>query len=128
MAEYLKGTRELKARLLRFVRIGIPDEFSSALYQEALLVEKVSRERTPVLTGALRASHETSEPFREEDTLSCEISVGGPAAPYAVWVHEKVEIHHKVGQAKFLESAVLEAGPGLPARIANRVALERAAR
>lgn len=94
---------------------------ASALYTEALLVEQESRNRTPVLTGALRASHETTEPDITQEDISVEIRVGGPAAPYAVEVHENVQARHRVGQAKFLETAVYEASGSLAARIAERM-------
>jgi len=107
---------------LRKVQKEQPQRFGQALYTEALLIEQVSRERTPVLTGVLRASHETSLPT-ESNPIEVQIRVGGPAAPYALYVHEKLELRHKVGQAKFLESAVLEGMSGLAERLAGRLKL-----
>jgi hypothetical protein len=49
------------------------------------------------------------------------ITVGGPSASYAIYVHENLENFHPIGQAKFLESVVLESAPFLGARIATRV-------
>lgn len=85
-------------------------ELGAALYRGCLIVELKSRARTPVLTGTLRATHETSEPEYNdsEKSVECTISVGGPAAPYALAVHENLNRYHRNGQAKFLESAVLE--------------------
>lgn len=100
-------------------------ELAAAVYEEALLVEQESRRRTPVDTGALRASHVTTIPEINKDEIRVEISVGGPAAPYAVAVHEKVEVRHPVGQAKFLESAVLEAAREFPTRVAVRIDLNK---
>jgi hypothetical protein len=40
---------------------------------------------------------------------------------YAVYVHENLQAHHPVGQAKFLESAMTEAAPTLAERVAARV-------
>ena len=101
----------------------IPLKAAAALYQEALLVQSVSMKRTPVEIGTLKASHETTLPSWEGDSLEVSIKVGGPAAPYAVPVHELTEIKHKNGQAKFLESAVHEAVPTLLARVAKRMKL-----
>ena len=119
----MKGKAQVQANLQRIAQ-ELPKELAQALYTEAVIVEQTSRERTPVATGTLRASHETSFPKEDRDGLSVTIQVGGPAAPYAVKVHEMVEVYHKVGQAKFLESAVLEATPTLAARIAARVRMK----
>jgi hypothetical protein len=116
----MKGARELKKKL-EALRDGLPSQLAAALYTEAVIIEHTSRERTPVLTGALRASHETLEPVETQDEVSCTIQVGGPAIPYAIKIHESVEMFHRVGQAKFLESAVLEAKRGLAQRIAQRL-------
>jgi len=125
--EALTGAKEIRAKLSLIVR-NAPKELGAALYAEALLIEQESRRRTPVLTGALRASHETSLPLVTRDEVAIAIRCGGPAAPYAIYVHEMVELHHRVGQAKFLESAVLEASAGLAERVARRVSLERMTR
>jgi len=117
----VSGRAEMGSALQKFAKDN-PKRFGQALYTEALLIEQVSRERTPVLTGVLRASHETSLPT-ETDPIEVQIRVGGPAAPYALYVHEKLEARHKVGQAKFLESAVLEGMTGLAERIAERLKL-----
>lgn len=101
----------------------IPLKAAAALYQEALLVQSVSMKRTPVDTGALRASHETSPPRWKGDSLEVTIKVGGPAAGYAAPVHELTEIKHENGRAKFLESAVHEAASTLLERVAKRMKL-----
>lgn len=61
---------------------------------------------TPLETGALRASGKLEF---EGDVLV--ISFGGPAAPYAIYVHEILSNVHPYGQAKFLERAVQEDAP-----------------
>jgi len=119
----MKGMDTFKMNM-QLVSKTISKSVAAALYTEAVIVEQTSRERTPVSTGALRASHETSLPVMGEGQIDIQIRVGGPAAPYAIPVHEKVEVYHKVGQAKFLESAILESAPTLAARIARRVKLE----
>lgn len=82
-----------------------------------------ARYRTPVATGALRASGYVAEPQITERQIDIEIGFGGPAAPYALYVHENLSAHHKVGQAKFLESVLMESAPFMAARIAERVRL-----
>lgn len=126
MAEW-EGQRELLKKLSGLGK-ALLGEAGPALFTEAVEIEQASRKRTPVDTGALRASHETERPVIEQDRVSVTISVGGPAAPYAVKVHEMVEVPHRVGEAKFLEKSVLEAAPGLNARIARRIDLNRVAK
>lgn len=80
---------------------------SQAVYESALEVERFSRDMTPYDTGVLEGSHITGKPEFTADDVLCAITVGGPAAPYAVYVHENLDAFHKYGQAKFLELAVL---------------------
>jgi hypothetical protein len=54
------------------------------------------------------------------------IVAGGPSAPYAIFVHEDLDAKHKVGQAKFLESWLLESRPNMTARVARRVKIVNA--
>ena len=114
----------------------IPLVAAAALYQEALVEQKESMKRTPVDTGALRDSHQTSSPRWKGQNLEVTIKVGGPAAGYAVIVHEDMEADHTkrgrksgdvgvVGQAKFLESTILESAPFLLGRIAKRMKLNQ---
>jgi len=126
MAE-LQGTDQLMRRLRRIADTA-PDEFGRALFEEALVEEKESRRRTPVDTGTLRATHETSRPKVTFRGIEVTIQVGGPAAPYAAAVHEDLEAFHKVGQAKFLESTIMQSSPFMAQRIANRIDMRRMAR
>lgn len=98
-----------------------------ALYVEGELIMTEAKLRTPVDTGALRNSGVVSQPSISAGGFGGDVEVtlgfGGPAAPYAIHVHEDMEASHKVGGAKYLESAVLEAIPGLAARISERMEL-----
>lgn len=76
-----------------------------ALYTQAQRTLTKAIGYTPVETGALRASGIVS--MVGDDIY---ISFGGPAAPYAIYVHEILTNSHPVGQAKFLERAVTEDG------------------
>jgi hypothetical protein len=53
--------------------------------------------------------------------VSVRVEVGGPAAPYALLVHEDLTAHHPVGGAKYLERAAHARERGMGARIAKRV-------
>ena len=127
MSTELKGADEMRRKLERLAR-QLPDEVGRALYQEAQIEATESRKRTPVDTGALRASHDVHKPEQRGRDVSVTISVGGPAAPYAVPVHEDLEAFHKTGQAKFLESTIMESKPYMAGRVAKRIDFNRALR
>lgn len=97
-------------------------QLPAALRAELEIEATESQQRTPVATGALRRSTRVTVQGEGMETIGT-IAVGGPAAPYAVYVHENLHAHHPVGQAKFLESTVTESAPFLAARIAKRVEL-----
>lgn len=74
------------------------------------------KERTPVNVGTLRDSGRV-EPF---GTIGIKWIFGGAAEAYAAAVHENLEAFHGVGQAKFVESVVMEFIPNAAARIGRR--------
>jgi hypothetical protein len=112
------GIRRKIARLQR----ELPDEIGRAIRVEAEIEATECKRRTPVDTGNLRASIHVEGPIIEQNgSVSCAIAAGGPAAPYAVHVHENLEAYHPVGQAKFIEEPLRESAPFLAARIANRL-------
>lgn len=53
----------------------------------------------PVDTGALRASADVSGPDQQG---AVELSFGGPAAPYALAQHERLDYSHTVGESRYL--------------------------
>lgn len=120
------GLDKVQQRLARLAQ-QIPNEVARALYEEAQIERTESMRRTPVDTGALRASHHVTTPRISGREISVTIEVGGSAAPYAVKVHEDLEAFHRVGGAKFLESTIMESAPFLARRIAKRIDLNRAA-
>jgi len=101
---------------------------SAGLYAEGQKVLAASLPLVPVDTGTLRASGYVTEPMRAADLVTVEIGYGGPAAKinpksgassdsYAIFVHENLEAHHPVGQAKYLEQPLNEALAGMPDRL-----------
>lgn len=80
---------------------------------EAALVE--SNRRVPVDTGELKASGRVVRP--RGDDLNVEIVYD---APHAAVVHEDLEAVHPDGQAKFLESTLLESAPRMAGQIARK--------
>lgn len=118
------GLNQLHAKL-RALELAIPDEFGQALRAEAEIEMTEAKKRTPVLTGVLRASGYVSGPMRQGKDVWVTLTFGGPAAPYAVHVHENVQALHHVGQAKFLESVINESTPYMAQRVARRIQLTR---
>lgn len=94
---------------------------AGALYREAERIMTVSKGRTPVRTGALRASSFVELPVILGRTITVTMGAGGPSAPYATFVHEMVQLHHTVGEAKFLEKSIREALLGMDERLARDI-------
>ncbi len=80
--------------------------------QAAEKIMTVAKQRTPVDTGALRSSGMVTAKGN-----GAELSFGGAASSYAIFVHEILTSAHPVGQAKFLESALndWQSGGGMAA-------------
>jgi len=121
----MKGNPEMRARLKKFGS-GMPTEIGRALFQESNIEATEVKKRTPVEYGDLRASVHVIGPFIQGRTIWCMIVCGGPAALYAIYVHEDLTAYHKVGQAKFLESVILESRAFMGARVTARISINRA--
>ncbi len=73
----------------------------------------------PVLTGALKASGNLDV---DSSTLHAEITYGeGLPRDYAGIIHEKLEIHHDQGSAKYLENPTVAAARRFDATIAASI-------
>lgn len=100
----------------------LPNEVGRAIRVEAEIEATECKRRTPVDTGALRSTIHVEGPTTEVGgSISCTIVAGGPAADYAIHVHENLEAYHPVGQAKFIEEPLRESAPFLLGRIAKRL-------
>ena len=73
-------------------------------------VQRYSVTLTPVDTGDLRGSSYTGEPESNNNSgLKVEVGYERDVLPenaYSVYVHERTELHHDIGQSKFLETAL----------------------
>lgn len=118
-------TTKVRANVSAFER-RFPNLVEKALYIETEIEVTEAKRRTPVDKGNLRASIHQEGPTRDGRRIVSEIVAGGVAAPYAVIVHEDLEAFHKVGQAKFIESVILESRPFMAQRIAARIDLSQA--
>ena len=114
------GMKALDNRLQAIER-STPREFGEALIEEALMIFADSQELVPVDTGRLRASGVVADEKTFSGQTKAMIAYG---TDYGLIVHEKQEVHHVVGEAKFLEKPFLEAQEGMVGRIEQRVAMK----
>lgn len=127
----LRGLEEMQRRL-GLAQEALTKGVAAGLYAVGQNIRSTSMDKVPIDTGALKGSHYVTEPEITEDggiavIIGCG---GGPAEPYAIIQHERLDLRHPEGEAKFLEKAAAqEAGTAL-AVIGNQARryLERAAR
>lgn len=126
MADRFPFTLEGDETLRRFLLTSkkeTPLAVSQAVWEEANLIFAKSQRLVPVDTGVLRGSGGVSspQPMAGGGTY-VDIFYGGPAAPYALYVHEIIENYHKAPtQAKYLEQPFMESIPMLQRNIARRI-------
>src|SRR4051812_21360993 len=120
MDEFLLGAAKLREKLAS-IRTKLPAETARALYEEAQIEMTEAKRRTPWDTGALKASGIVRKPEVNGREIMVRLEFGGPAVEYAVHVHENLEALHPHGQAKFLESTLLESAPYMAERIGKRI-------
>lgn len=74
---------------------------------------------TPIDTGDLRGSVRLSD---NDNPMNPHVVVSfGDGAAYAPYVHENMKCHHPVGQAKFLEDAVIQERDEIPEIVAKHI-------
>ena len=87
-----------------------PKAMGGALFREGESIMGDSKEKfVPVITGNLRSSGHVDKPKITTKGASVEFGFGGPAAPYALAVHEnpntgKTAEGSRVGEWKYLET------------------------
>lgn len=122
MAFEIQGTKALNAAFARLVEHAVPQAAVRALYQLGEEILTQSQEIVPVDTGSLKRSGHTTLPAIEGDQIVVTIGYGGPSAPYALPVHERIDVFHRPPtQAKFLESPVLAAAKRLETALTQAV-------
>lgn len=125
----LDGSAAMVKKFRNFVK-KYPDEVGRAMYQVAQVMATEVKERTPVATGTLRSSVFVTTPVRTGSGAGSRVTVqivcGGSAAPYAIYVHENLKAHHAVGQAKFLESVIMENRTALAGLVMKQLQANRA--
>jgi len=109
-AEFQQWLKETPGIVVKDVKAG--------LYVEGENIMGVSKQRTPVDTGDLKATGHVKLPIEKDGGVLVELAYG---TDYAIYVHEILSNSHPVGQAKYLESAVKEAAPGFGGRLMKRI-------
>lgn len=142
----LKGQDAMNKRLKR-IAAQFGNKIESALRIEAeLVMTKSKRDHVPVDLGTLRNSGHVGRPVRVGKDVSVTMAYGGPAAAYALAVHEhpsrhsppswenirdeqgrfrRVQFSPSGRGPKYLERPLMDAIPGMPERIAARLNIER---
>lgn len=112
-----------------------PTALGAEFFAEANNTITEAKRLAPVDLGNLRGSGHVQLPTITGSRVTVEAGFGGPAmignvgsantqpVNYALVQHERLDYHHTVGQAKYLETPLKQRSVGLPARIAR--ALQR---
>lgn len=117
----LDGTTEL----LRKLAVGKTDavkRVGMALYEESWEIFRQSQIEVPYRYGYLAGSGQVHAPVLRNQSVEIQISYGGAAAPYALWVHENRNMSFRNGRkAKYLYDPVMQRVGHLDKNIAARV-------
>lgn len=110
---------------MKLLALGGPaavNTLGQALYKEAAVIFEESQDEVPVDTGILRSSGQLGLPKIEGGELVVDITYGGAAADYAIYVHEDLEMRHQPGKkAKFLEDPARRRIRGMDERLLGMV-------
>lgn len=112
----LKGFGTTMERLDALAKSS-PEALESAMMMLAEDIITDAVKRAPVQTGELRESAFVAPPSRELGGAFT--IVAGFGADHAVEVHERAELPHPDGEAKFLERALMKKGVGSLHKIAG---------
>jgi hypothetical protein len=124
----VRGHGEIRRNLSNIMR-EYPRQVMRSSKREFRKEMEESKRRTPVEEGDLRDSHVLHEPTFYGGIIRCEITVGNEDIDYAWDQHENLEyLHPRGGQAKFLESTLMESASHMAARVAVGTDLQAAMR
>ena len=124
MATYsftLDGIDDLQ-KVLKNLKDQSGEVMGQALYEEANVIFANSQVLVPVDTGVLRGSGGVSAPQMGTRGYFVDIFYGGPAAPYALIVHEIIgNYHNPPTQAKYLERPLMDRVPAIQQNLSKRI-------
>jgi hypothetical protein len=122
--DFYINTKEIEILADAIARIPnhMPNLLEKSIYEEANVIFNESQKLVPVDTGALRASGFVHAPKKENDRVFVRVTYGGPAAHYALYVHENLYARHDAPtQAKYLETPLYRQVPVLIKNLATRI-------
>ena len=121
----IKGQKEIVATLSVFSR-KFAEKIPKALTAEMKIELAEVKKRTPVDTGDLVRSEIVTEPVKRGRTTSVGIQAGSEKVFYAWIVHEDLDMNHpRGGQAKYIESVLMESRPFMRQRVAARLQITK---
>lgn len=100
-------------------RINFPNVYKSFMKEVTTYALRETLTRTPIDTGFLRASG--SKKVEKVSSRGAFASISFKA-PYAIYVHEILSNFHPIGEAKFLERAIIFLSPLFPRLLKRRIA------
>lgn len=113
----LEGTAELKRALVRAGALAIPALAASAVEEQEKVMADAKVD-TPVDTGTARASGTVYPPEISATEVKVVAGFGGAAEDYIIPLHERLDVSHVTGSAKFLEKAFLLRAREMPRNLA----------
>ena len=116
MGGKVTGVREAQKALAKTKR-RYKNALGASIYVEALDIIGKSLLQTPVDTGRLRQSHFVERPSAIRGNPTVRLGYG---TNYARIVHERTDLAHKVGNAKFLKRPLDAASSGYVKRVGDR--------
>lgn len=125
------GGDQVKRNLNRILLDVVPSGIAQGLYLEGNNLMADSKENyVPVDLGVLTNTGYVTLPEKVGSVLVVELGFGGPAEAYALPVHERTELRHEVGEAKYLEKPYDLRRPKIARNVAAlaRGAIERGVR
>lgn len=96
-----RGRDNVIRNLNRAIR-GIKGRTRVGIRLAAVMIKSESQKRSPVDTGAMKASHYVN---MENDSGDFPVARIGATAHYSLIQHEDLSFFHPTGEAKFLENA-----------------------
>jgi Bacteriophage HK97-gp10, putative tail-component len=121
------AVKGVEAMLARFFELDTRGEkaIEHALTKLGAEEMEEAQRRVPVATGDLRDSGMVHPPkWKANKAVSIELTFGGGQVTYAIPVHEDLEVFHRNGQAKYLESVLNESDYFWLSRVARDVRAE----
>ena len=118
MSVKLSGKDSFMRKVSRLRDVKGPRAYRAALGKILLNVERESIKRTPIDTGNLRRSAAGNATVYSANKKGAKGTVYY-TANYAVYVHERTELRHTVGEAKYLQNAIVNVKRKLPFQLSS---------